>query len=196
MRFLLATNNMHKRRELAGILSAHDLLLPADVGVEFEFDETAETFRENCLGKAMALFDIIADPGTPVIADDSGLCVPALGGEPGVYSARYGSDGGVKKLTDADRNQYLLRKMRDIDDRRAYYVCAMAVVLEPDRFFLVQETWHGSITRTPSGDGGFGYDPIFLLEDGNRTVAQIPEAEKNRMSHRGKAATRLATLLG
>jgi XTP/dITP diphosphohydrolase len=196
MKLLLATNNMHKRRELAGILSEHQLLLPADVGLEFEFDETADTFRENCLGKAMALFEMTSGEGMPVIADDSGLCVPALGGEPGVYSARYGSQDGRQKLTDGQRNQYLLEKMREIDDRRAYYVCAMAVVFAPDRFYLVQETWHGSITKAPAGGGGFGYDPIFLLEDGSRTVAQIPEAEKNRMSHRGKATAKLATLLG
>lgn len=196
MKLLLATNNMHKRRELAGILSTHQLLLPADVGVEFEFDETADTFRENCLGKAMALYRMTREAGTPVIADDSGLCVPALGGEPGVYSARYGSQDGRKPLTDAERNQYLLEKLRHIDDRRAYYVCAMAVVFAVERFYLVQETWHGSITKAPAGDGGFGYDPVFLLEDGSRTVAQIPEGEKNRVSHRGKATAKLATLLG
>ena len=128
MKLLLATNNMHKRRELQGILAGHDLLLPADLGVDFYFDETADTFRGNCLGKAFALFEQANAGGLPVIADDSGLCVPALGGAPGVYSARYGSADGQKKLTDADRNQYLLAQLEGIDDRRAYYVCAMAAV--------------------------------------------------------------------
>lgn len=195
MKLLLATNNMHKRRELQGILAGHDLLLPADLGVDFYFDETADTFRGNCLGKAFALFEQANAGGLPVIADDSGLCVPALGGAPGVYSARYGSADGQKKLTDADRNQYLLAQLEGIDDRRAYYVCAMAAVFSADRFYLVQETWHGVLTTAPRGSGGFGYDPLFLLEDRGRTVAEIPEDEKNRMSHRGKAASRVARLL-
>lgn len=195
MELLLATNNPHKRRELAAILSSHSLVLPREVGVEFEFEETESTFHGNSIGKALALHELAAHRNVPVVADDSGLCVPALDGEPGVYSARYGSSDGRTKLTDGERNQYLLRKMSGIDDRRAYYVCAMVVVFQRDRFYLVQETWHGRITREPRGDGGFGYDPVFELPESGLTVAEIAEAEKNRASHRGKAAARLASLL-
>lgn len=195
MKLLLATNNEHKKRELESILSSHQLLLPVDLGITFEFDETEPTFHGNCIGKARALFGMLPDETIPAIADDSGLCVPALGGEPGVYSARYGSPDGRTKLTDEQRNEYLLRKMSGITDRRAYYVCAMVAVFSPDCFYLVQETWHGSITTAPRGSAGFGYDPIFELPDSGLTVAQIPEEEKNRNSHRGKATTRLARLL-
>jgi XTP/dITP diphosphohydrolase len=133
--------------------------------------------------------------GKPVLADDSGLSLPGLGGEPGVYSARYGSEVYGEKLDAPVRNRYLLSRLKGIEDRRAFFVCCMVAVLEEYRFYTVQETLHGEIVDTPSGRGGFGYDPIFYLPERERTVAQLPEGEKNRISHRGKAGAVLNSLL-
>lgn len=208
MRLLLATNNDHKRRELDAILGGHELLLPADLGVQFSHEETGDTFRDNALGKALALWRQVA--GSPrgrtenaatgallgVIADDSGLSVSALDGRPGVYSARYGSEPGGPDLADADRNALLLSELEGVADRHAHYTCCMALVLEPDRYYLCQETWHGEIADAPSDGGhGFGYDPIFRLPSEGLTVAEIAPERKNRISHRGKAARDLATII-
>jgi XTP/dITP diphosphohydrolase len=205
VRLLLATNNEHKRRELEAILAAHELLLPADLGMRFSHEETGTTFRDNALGKALALWgQVAAASRSPtadaaplgVIADDSGLSVSALHGRPGVYSARYGSEPGGPDLPDAERNALLLSELEGVADRRAHYTCCMALVLEPDRYYLCQETWHGEIAEAPSnGRHGFGYDPIFRLPSEGLTVAEIVPERKNRISHRGKAARDLATII-
>jgi len=192
MKILVATENTHKMEELSVIFDGHRLLTPKDKGIDYSFEETGTTFLANAKGKAMALFE---QAGEPAIADDSGLVVPALGGEPGVYSARYGSPGGGVKLDTSARNQYLLNKMEGIEDRRAFFVCCMVLVLSPERFFIAQETLPGSITHAPRGTGGFGYDPLFYLPDYQKTVAELPETEKNKISHRGLAGIRLRAVL-
>ncbi len=192
MEILVATENTHKMEELSVIFDAHRLLTPLSKGIDFSFDETGETFLANAYGKAMALY---RQAGEAVIADDSGLVVPALGGEPGVYSARYGSPGGGVKLDTPARNQYLLDKMVGISDRRAFFVCCMVLVLSPERFFLAQETLPGEIIHAPRGTGGFGYDPLFYLPNYKKTVAELPESEKNKISHRGRAGIRLQAVL-
>jgi len=218
MTVLLATNNDHKRRELAGILTEHRILVPREMGIDFAFEESGTSFLENALGKALTLFDllpagdsvVIADDlailaddlailadDFAIVADDSGLCVDALGGAPGIYSARYGSpDGGITELPATERNARLLGELGDSTNRSAHFVCCMVVLFSADRYAVVQETFAGSISREPSGGGGFGYDPIFFLPERAVTVAEISDDEKNRISHRGKAAHAIAAVLG
>jgi len=197
MEILVATENTHKLKELSAIFANHTLFTPHEKDIEYSFEETGETFLANAQGKALALFEQARSEQavTPVIADDSGLVVPALGGEPGVYSARYGSPAGGPKLDTPERNRYLLDKMEGLTDRRSYFVCCMVLVLTPERFFVAQETLPGRIISEPRGSYGFGYDPLFYLNEYNQTVAELPETEKNKISHRGRAGIRLRAVL-
>ncbi len=191
MKILLASSNKNKAIELSPVMPDHTILLPGEIGIKFDFEETGLTFLDNALGKAKELF---AQTKTPVIGEDSGLCIPALGGEPGIYSARYGSDG-TNKLTDRERNKYLLEKMKNIADRRAYFVCSMALVLDCERFYVCQETVKGEITYEMRGDGGFGYDPLFFITEYGKTAAELTACEKNIVSHRGRAGRAMAKLI-
>jgi XTP/dITP diphosphohydrolase len=182
-----ATGNEHKRGELAAILPQVELRLPGDAGLDFEPEEDGATFLENALVKARALYRLT---GGPVIADDSGLCVDALGGKPGILSARYGSEGGGV-LDSAERNALLLRELGDTRERGARFVCAMVLLFDADRFFAAQETLEGALLREQRGTGGFGYDPIFYLRDEGCTVAELPAHIKNKLSHRSKAARQI-----
>jgi XTP/dITP diphosphohydrolase len=212
MTIWFATGNAHKKQELQAILPGHTIKIPADAGItNFDPDETGSTFLENALIKARALHQLIAEhyPADigPVIADDSGLCVDALGGRPGIYSARYGSTGRFsstgrygstdgKKLDTRERNALLLREVGDAPNRNARFVCAMVLLFSGDRFSAVQETLEGELIREERGIGGFGYDPILFIPELGRTVAELSEDEKNRISHRGKAGRAIAKLLG
>ena len=189
---LLASNNAHKHAEFTRLFPGSRILLPADLGLAFEFEENGRSFLENSLGKAFSLFE---RAGRPVIADDSGLCVAGLGGEPGVFSSRYGStpEGGL--LGASERNRYLLWRMQGMTDRKAFFACCMVLVLDPHRFFTVQETVHGAIADTPRGTNGFGYDPLFLLPERGLTIAELSDPEKDAVSHRGRAARRIAAVL-
>jgi len=192
MEIVLASANPHKRREIGEILTGFRILLPADLGVQYDYEEVGTTYIENALGKAQTLYRQVH---MPVLADDSGISVPALGGAPGVYSARYGSEVLGRELDDVGRNELLLENMKDTTDRSAFYVCCMVLILEEYRMFICQETLHGEIAFAPVGGGGFGYDPIFLLPDRGKTVAQITADEKHRISHRGKAGRRIQEIL-
>jgi XTP/dITP diphosphohydrolase len=191
MDIVLATGNKHKKQELEQILRDHTILLPADGGVNFACDETGQTFLDNALLKAQALYRQVQ---RPVLADDSGLCVKALGGAPGIYSARYGSEGG-KTLSDRERYEYLLKNLEGQKDREACFVCAMVLILSPYRVYSVQEVLDGSIALTPLGDGGFGYDPVFIDRLSGKRIAEMGEEEKNRISHRGRAGFLINKLL-
>jgi XTP/dITP diphosphohydrolase len=186
---VVATNNAHKVRELARLFPGVRLRTPSDLGIAFEFEETGATYLDNALGKALHLH---AQVGSPVLADDSGLEVPALGGEPGIRSSRYGSRPGGPKLTDAERCELLLARAQSLADRSCFFVCCMALVLEPSRFLTAQEVLRGQLTDAPRGSGGFGYDPLFLHEDLGRTFAEATAEEKNGLSHRGDAFRQLA----
>ena len=188
----IATNNGHKRSEMQEIMQGHVLRTPADEGIQgFDVDETASTFIGNAMLKAEALFSLIKKP---VLADDSGLCVDALGGRPGVLSARYGSING-KPLESEERNALLLREMDGKIDRACRFVCCICLVLSADRFFCVQETCEGILLERPSGKGGFGYDPVMFLPELGKTVAELSMEEKNAVSHRGKALSRILAIL-
>lgn len=197
MQLLLATNNRHKRSEFAGIFPEHVIRTPSDLGLALDVDETGESFLANALLKAEQLRSLVQRAGQPsvdrdaaVIADDSGLCVDALGGAPGIYSARYGSpDGGTTELDASARNELLLQSIAGVADRSAHFVCCMVALLPHDRVIIAQETWTGRVAERPSAaSGGFGYDPVFYLPERGCTAADLSAEEKNRISHRGRAS--------
>jgi XTP/dITP diphosphohydrolase len=188
---LLASNNQHKSREFERLFKGVTVLMPYDVGIDFEFPENGDTFFANAWGKATELHHLAL---RPVIADDSGLCVAALGGKPGILSARYGAERDKAPLSAESRNEYLLQQMRGMTERDAYFVCCLVLVLSDARFFAVQETVSGVIAQSPRGTNGFGYDPLFVLPCG-KTMAELADRDKDRVSHRGKAAGRITVLL-
>ncbi len=190
---VVATNNAHKVRELTRLFPGVRLRTPTELGLAFEFEETGSTYLDNALGKALHLH---AQLGRPVLADDSGLEVPSLGGEPGIRSSRYGSQPGGPKLSDAERCNLLLARAENLADRSCFFVCCMALVLEPSRFLTAQEVLRGQLARAPRGGGGFGYDPIVYLPQRGKTVAELGDREKDRLSHRGRAARRVRALWG
>lgn len=182
-RFVLATRNAHKLREFAGMLPDCELLaLPDDVELP---PEDGVTFAENALGKARAA---AAATGMAAIADDSGICATALDGEPGVWSARYGGEGA----TDEDNLKKLISELQAHEDKSVEYVCVIALV-EPDGAETCFEgRCGGTITHSPRGAGGFGYDPAVVPDDysDGRTMAELSQPEKDAISHRGRAAER------
>lgn len=188
---VLASNNAGKLREFSAILSGAGITMIAqgDLGVP-EADEPYLTFLENALAKARHASQ---HSGRPALADDSGLCVPALGGAPGVYSARYASMGGGEK-SDLANNMRLVSYLQRVDDHRAFYVAVLVYVERADDPcpIVAEGRWHGEIVQQPRGTNGFGYDPHFWLPDRGCTVAELDPAEKNRISHRARA---LQTLL-
>lgn len=181
MQTILASNNSKKIAELAAILARFGMEIKAqrDYGIE-EIPETGLTFIENALIKAR---HAARQSGLPAIADDSGLCVPALGGAPGIYSARYSGEG------DDGNNRKLLAALENVADRRAYYVCLIVYLRHADDPLplIAQGLWHGTIALEARGDGGFGYDPLFVPAGDNRTAAEYSAAEKNSISHRARA---------
>jgi XTP/dITP diphosphohydrolase len=128
------------------------------------------------------------------LADDSGLCVDALAGRPGIYSARYGERDG-QKIAAGERNRLLLDELRDVKDRRARFVCSAVLLFDENRFVTAQETVEGEIAHEERGAGGFGYDPVFWLPERGLTIAELPEQEKHLVSHRGRAFRAIAPFL-
>ncbi len=194
---MLATGNQGKVAELRALLALHldlsriSLLTPRDWPSALpEVSEDGVTFAENALLKARALANAT---GLVALADDSGLCVDALGGRPGIYSARWAGP----EATDSDRNMHLLSEMHDVpmEQRQAHYVCAIALAAPDGQFATAEGVCSGLILVEPAGDGGFGYDPLFLLPQFQRTMAELTAEEKNRVSHRAKAITKIASAL-
>ena len=186
MKMVLASKNPKKLEEMAVILSqlGIEVVLESDVGVDVEVEETGTTFEENAALKAFAVMEAA---GLPAIADDSGLCVDALGGGPGVYSARYGGEG----LTDADRYRLVLEGLQGQLDRGAKFVSAICCAFPGGDRVEARGECPGVIGYAPQGENGFGYDPIFFLPEKKKTFAQLTGEEKNAISHRGKALEKL-----
>ena len=184
MKFVLATHNPGKLKEMADILSGLgvEVVSPADVGISIDVEETGTTFAENAMLKAKA---ICAASGLPAIADDSGLCVDALNGAPGVYSARYGGPG----LDDVGRYRLLLENMRGQLDRRCRFVSAICCCFPNGDRVEARGECPGTLAYAPKGEDGFGYDPIFFVPALKKTFAELSPAEKNAISHRGNALT-------
>ena len=191
-RLVLASGNQGKLREFRRLLAplGVDVIAQADLGLG-KADEPHATFVENALAKAR---HAAAGAKLPALADDSGICVRALGGAPGVSSARYAGE----PKSDARNNAKLISALDGVADRRAHYACVLVLVRhagDPEPI-LAEGTWHGIIVDTPRGAGGFGYDPHFLDETSGLTAAELPLERKNELSHRGKAIRALIARLG
>lgn len=203
-RLVLATRNEHKVHELRAILAGltHELGLEvvgaADVAGAPDVAETEVTFEGNARLKALAL---AAATGLPAVADDSGLAVDVLGGSPGVFSARWSGSTGGADLARADRDRantsLLLEQVSDVPDehRTASFVCAAVLALPDGTTHATEGRVHGSLARAGKGSNGFGYDPIFLVDGGSRTLAEFTDEEKNAISHRGEAFRAMVPLL-
>ena len=185
MKVVLASKNPHKLEEISKITEQFgiELILQSQLGVDIEVEETGTTFEENSLIKAKAVMEAT---GLPAIADDSGIAVDALNGEPGIYSARYGFDD---TLDDWGRLQLLLKNMENVPDgqRQGKFVCVITFITPDGETIQARGEVHGEILRQAHGKNGFGYDPIFYYPPFGKTLAQIPAEDKNRVSHRGQA---------
>lgn len=185
-KIVLATGNAHKATELEALFERHigkpvKVYTLKDIGFSGDIDENGSSFSENAMIKASA----VAGEGIVAIADDSGLCCRALGGKPGIMSARYAGTG-----KDSDNNEKLLRELDGAEDRGASFVCAIACVFPPEAnipAFVIEGECRGEILHATRGEGGFGYDPLFWIEEKEKTFAELSAEEKNCISHRGVA---------
>ena len=182
MKLVLASKNEKKLREMNEILSGMgvEVCSQADAGVDVDVEETGTTFEENSMLKAKAVMEA---SGLPAIADDSGLCVDALNGAPGVFSARYGGEG----LDDAGRYRLLLSSMPAGKPRTAKFVSVITCCFPNGDVLTARGECPGTVAYAPMGEGGFGYDPVFFVPELKKTFAQLTAEEKNAVSHRGKA---------
>ena len=185
MKVVLASKNQHKLVEISKITEkfGFELVLQSQLGVDIDVEETGSTFEENSYIKAKSVMEAT---GLPALADDSGIAVDALNGEPGIYSARYGFD---PTLDDWGRLQLLLKNAKDIPDgqRQAQFVCVITMVTPEGQTIQARGEIHGQLTREPRGENGFGYDPIFYYPPMGKTTAEMTAEEKNQVSHRANA---------
>jgi XTP/dITP diphosphohydrolase len=186
-KLVIASSNSGKLREIGQLLKPLGIeVLPQSVLNVAESEEPYSTFIENALVKARHASRCT---GLPALADDSGICVNALNGKPGILSARYAGE----PRSDERNNQKLVDVLTDQADRKAHYYCVIVLLRHPDdpQPLIADGSWHGEIVLGPRGTGGFGYDPYFFLPDLGKTAAELPAEQKNRISHRGKALARL-----
>ena len=185
MKVVLASKNRHKLEEISQITKKFDmeLVLQSELGVDIDVEETGGSFEENSFLKAEA---VMKATGLPALADDSGIAVDALGGEPGIYSARYGFD---PTLDDWGRLELLLKNTEHVPDgqRQAQFVCVITMVTPEGQTIQARGEIHGELLRAPAGENGFGYDPIFYYPPMGMTTAEMPAEEKNKVSHRANA---------
>jgi XTP/dITP diphosphohydrolase len=194
-KLVLASGNAGKLREFGQLLAPFDFeVLPQSTFAVPEADEPHITFVENAIAKARHAAQLT---GLPALADDSGLCVSALGGAPGVFSARYAQSSPDEPKSDQRNNAKLIADLAGIADRRAHYVAVLVLMRHADdpQPIVTEGEWHGQIIDTPLGEGGFGYDPYVLIPELGKTVAELPHEEKNRRSHRGQALAQLLARL-
>ncbi len=189
MKLIIASNNQHKIYEIKKLLADRfdEILSIKEAGINHETVEDGESFAENALKKAREIARI---SGCASLADDSGLCVDALDGAPGIYSARFAGEHTGEK-SDAANNALLLERLADKADRSAHFTCVMALVYPDGREVLAEGNMYGSIIDAERGSRGFGYDPLFLPEGDCRTVAEMSDEEKNLISHRANALKNL-----
>ena len=189
MKLILATNNQHKVREMRRILGNHfsEMITLKEAGIVHETVEDGTTFAENALKKAREITELT---GLPALADDSGLCVEALNGAPGVFSARYASLDG-KDADDAANRALLLKNMEGVVDRRAYFACAIALTMPDGKVYQTEARFYGEIGFEEKGENGFGYDSLFFVPAYGMTSAEMSPEQKNAMSHRGEALREL-----
>ncbi len=190
MKIIAATKNPGKIREIQKILGqlGFEVMSQATAGIDVDIEETGDTFEKNALIKARAVA-MMCD--NPVLADDSGLCVEALGGRPGVYSARYAGEGA----SDADKIEKLLSELDGVKNRKAKFVTSAAFIFPDGREITVSGEVHGTILTEPRGENGFGYDPVFYSDELKKTFAEADDDEKNSVSHRSRALQALCEKL-
>jgi len=185
MKVVLASKNKHKLAEISKITEKFDmeLILQSELGVNIDVEETGTTFEENSLIKARAVMEAT---GLPALADDSGIAVDALNGEPGIYSARYGFDDS---LDDWGRLELLLKNTEQVPDgqRQAQFVCVITMITPDETVIQARGEIHGELLRAPVGENGFGYDPIFYYPPLGKSTAELSPEEKNEVSHRANA---------
>jgi len=190
MTFVLATANPGKVNEMREILNGEgiDIVSRYELGIDIDIPETGSSFMDNAILKARA---ICGAAGLPAIADDSGLMVDSLDGAPGVYSSTFGGEA----LSDAERCEHLIGAMKDMEQRRAKFVCTIVCIFPDGSTLSAQGECHGEIADVPRGAGGFGYDPLFVVDGLNKTMAELSVKEKNSISHRGSALREFSSML-
>lgn len=192
MKIVVSTKNNHKVNELKEMLNMPEIefMTMSDLGIDIDVEETGTTFEENAMLKAETLYEALNDDTLTVIADDSGLCVDALNGAPGIYSARY--SGGDSK----DNNNKLLAELKDVPPlkRNAYFVCSIALVSKDTKTNFTGKCY-GLIDKEERGENGFGYDPLFYYPSAQKTLGEMTADEKNKISHRANAVKLLKEFL-
>lgn len=188
-KIVLASNNKNKIKEFKEIFKDKEILTLQDIGYNLEIEENGKTFLENSLIKAKTISEFLDKNNMKyiVIADDSGLCVEALNGEPGIYSARYAGEHG----NSAENRKKLLSNLEETENRKAYFVCNIVLYYPNKEYITVEGKTYGTITHEEIGNKGFGYDCIFFSDDLKKTFGEATEDEKNAVSHRGRAIEKL-----
>ena len=183
MTIVLASNNAGKIKEIQELLDGHEILSLEDIGFLDEIVEDGDTFLDNALIKAKTVSNFLKEKGLnyPVLADDSGLCVPSLGGKPGIYSARYAGDHDA-----AASRKKLISRLQNQNDRSAYFICQV-IYYQGDDYKSFEGRTYGTILEEEKGSNGFGYDSIFLSDDLHKSFGESSDEEKNKVSHRGRA---------
>ena len=183
--------NDHKKQEMMRLLNGVNITLPKEEAIAFDPVEDGNSFIENALIKAKDLYKKV---NAPVLADDSGLVVDALDGRPGIHTSRYGDVDG-KKLIQSEKNAKLLGEMEGKENRRARFVCALVLMVSNEKIYIIQETVEGYIAHSIRGEHGFGYDPLFLVEETGKSAAELSDSEKDKYSHRGRAVRKMNLII-